>query len=283
MLNSMASRDFAQACAQHAAWGLKWLDLKDAIFGKSITALSDAEARSAVELAARHGLGVYCFSTMLFAADVEQGEARFREQHLAPLARTLELARILRPRVIRLIAASTQRRAELTDSAAYVTREHPWLIALYREALRHIVDAGFRASIENEVERSLFTRPAEVLNFFEALGPLSGVSYTWDVQNMWQNGAYPSLEAYEMLRPLIGYFHLKGGQEDPATQRLKWSTGLAEATWPVVEITRQVMSDGVSPVICLNPSHGARKEGYDYAKVVERDVDFLRAHVPGIE
>jgi hypothetical protein len=36
-------------------------------------------------------------------------------------------------------------------------------------------------------------------------------------------------------------------------------------------------------VICLNPSHGAPKPGYDYTDVVKRDIDFLRKNVEGIE
>jgi hypothetical protein len=32
----------------------------------------------------------------------------------------------------------------------------------------------------------------------------------------------------------------------------------------------------VSPVICLNPSHGAKKDGYDYSNITERDVKFVQ-------
>ena len=45
----------------------------------------------------------------------------------------------------------------------------------------------------------------------------------------------------------------------------------------------RVAADGVSDVICLNPSHGKPKDGYDYTDVVERDLDFLRSEVPGVE
>ena len=37
-----------------------------------------------------------------------------------------------------------------------------------------------------------------------------------------------------------------------------------------------MISNGVSPVICLNGSHGERKEGYDYANVVERDLLYVK-------
>jgi hypothetical protein len=60
---------------------------------------------------------------------------------------------------------------------------------------------------------------------------------------------------------------------------LKWRSSLADASWPVAEITRRVAEDGVSPVICLNPSHGASKPGYDYADIVARDIAYLREQV----
>ena len=34
--------------------------------------------------------------------------------------------------------------------------------------------------------------------------------------------------------------------------------------------------DGVTDVICLNPSHGERKERYDYSSITKRDLDFVR-------
>jgi hypothetical protein len=37
-----------------------------------------------------------------------------------------------------------------------------------------------------------------------------------------------------------------------------------------------VVSDGVSPVICLNGSHGERKDGYDYENAAERDLDYVK-------
>ena len=60
-------------------------------------------------------------------------------------------------------------------------------------------------------------------------------------------GTIPSLGVYEQLRPLIAYFHLKGGQSGEGSTALRWRSSLEDATWPVGEITRQVVADGVSP------------------------------------
>jgi hypothetical protein len=91
------------------------------------------------------------------------------------------------------------------------------------------------------------------------------------------------MSAYNQLKHLIGYYHLKGGQHDDKSMALRWRTALEDASWPLLEITRQVVADGVSHVICLNPSHGERKPGYDYSGVTKRDLDFIRREIAGIE
>lgn len=276
MLNAMADRDFERALDKHVAWGLQWLDLKDGVFGKLITDLALEEARRAAELIHARKLRVYCLSTLLFADKIEKGETYFREKHLAPVMHTLKLAEILKPTFVRLIAGQSSERKSFANSAQYVEERHPWLFELYRAAIDRIHEAGFMATIENEVDGSLFAHPLEVIDFFEALDRDGKVSFTWDVQNFWEQGTFPSVQVYEALRPLIGYYHLKGGQTDGAAQALCWRTCLQDASWPVTEITQRVITDGVSPVICLNPSHGRAKPGYDYANSVERDLAFVR-------
>ncbi|MBA3686613.1 MAG: hypothetical protein H0W72_15435 [Planctomycetes bacterium] len=134
-------------------------------------------------------------------------------------------------------------------------------------------------TIENEVWGCVVATPDEVLAFFARLGRRERCSYTWDVQNLWHEGGEPpSLATYRRLKHLIGYVHLKGGRNDPAAgPKLRWSTSLEDASWPVVEVVRQVAADGTSPVICLNPSHGERLAGYDYGDVPERDLRFITA------
>ena len=302
MLKSMAGREFPAAVERHAAWGLKWLDLKDGLFGRSVVDLTDDEAREVRRLADGAGLGIWCMSTGLFYAEVESSEETF-QRHLASVDRAITIARILEPRFIRLLAAKTRRRAEVADSTSYILRHHPWLVGLSGDAVDRIARAGFGVVIENEIHGCIWSRPEEVLSFFAAL-ERPAARYTWDVQNMWQLGTFPTLDAYRKLRPLIGMVHLKGGQAEkgvrpllceapcgptgkrgltPFSAPLKWSSSLADANWPIVEILREVIVDGTSPVLCLNPSHGEPKPGYDYTDIVVRDIAFLRAHFPEIE
>lgn len=282
ILNSMAGQDFAAALDRHLAWDLRVLDLKDAIFGNAIADLSDGEAQRAASLIQERGLSVYCFSTMFFFADAARGEAWFRRQYVDRIERLLDVASILQPQLIRLLGAEIANRAEVDDSIAYLDRHHPWLLPLYQEAIDKIAGAGYEVAIENETGRCIFASPQEVVAFFKRLPRPEKVRFTWDVQNLWSLGVFPSIAVYEQLKPWIGFYHVKGGQHEEGSRALKWRSSLADASWPVVEITQQFVSDNVSPVICLNPSHGLVKPGYDYTDIVKRDIDFLRANVQGI-
>ncbi len=283
MLNSMADRDFETALDRHVAWGLRHLDVKDSVFGKGVVDLDDAEAQRAAALIGARGLSVYCMSTQLFHGDVEVGETAFREAHLAPLERAISVAEVLRPNLFRLLSARTTGRAQLSDSIAYLRDEHPWVIACYREAVERLAAAGLRVTIENECHANIFSTPTEVTDFFAELDCGDAVNLTWDVQNMWQMGTVPTMDVYRGLRPLLAYYHLKGGQAEPGSRSLRWKSSLEDASWPVREITRQVVADGASPVICLNGSHGARKPGYSYDGVLERDLAFVRREIAGGE
>ena len=114
VLNAMADPDIRVSVRKHAAWNLRWLDLKDGIFGKSVADLGDDEARDVRELAEAAGLGVQCLSTVLFDGDIESGPEAFRAAHLQPIGRVIALAGILRPVRIRLLAARTGSRNRLS-------------------------------------------------------------------------------------------------------------------------------------------------------------------------
>ncbi|MFC1713575.1 TIM barrel protein [Candidatus Poribacteria bacterium] len=285
ILNSMAGREFEQALDQHVSWDIEILDLKDAIFGKNIAQLTEDQAADAAILIRERGLSVYCFSTGLFHGDIELGEKRFREDYLDKVDYVIELGGILQPDMIRLLSARTSRRAEIEDSVEYIRTQHPWLIPLYAEAIHRLYESGFDVTIENEVGGCIFSNPEEITDFFEELDCGEEVCFTWDVQNLWQMGIYPTMEVYNKLKDLIGYYHLKGGQSGDGAHGspLRWRSSLEDASWPVVEITRQAVMDGVCEVICLNPSHGEQKEGYDYSNIVERDLDFIRGAIPEVE
>lgn len=283
MLNSMAATDFVESLSKQQSWGIHILDLKDCIFDKSVTELTDIEAHRAKEEISKRGMSVYCMSTILFEDDIEKGEKHFREHHLAGIHDAIRVAHILKPSVIRLISAKSSKRHFFVDSLGYIEQNHPWLLPMYREAIDAIHDAGFAVTIENESRDNLLASPIEITRFFNQLDRKGKVSFTYDVQNLWMMGTYPTLGVYRQLSDYIGYFHLKGGQSSQPGSALEWRSALDDATWPVKEITQQVVNDGVSPVICLNLGHGKHKENYSHEDLVERDLNFIRKHVSGIE
>jgi sugar phosphate isomerase/epimerase len=280
MLNSMGGADFEESLRTHAAWGLRTLDLKDSLFGKRVTDLEDADLARIRRLIDEHGMDVSNLSTQLFEGAVEAGCDAWQNEYLSKVPRTIEIARVLQPRCIRLLACRTERRSEVTDATAYLVETHPWAIAMYREAVEQVRTAGFNVLIENEAHKCIWSRPAEVLAFFDQLG--SGAGFMWDIQNMWQMGTFPSIEVYRQLRPIIRQVHLKGGMSEMPGGPLKWRSALEDASWPVREIVAAVLADGVSPILCLNPSHGQPKDGYDYSSVTQWDIEFLRREFPEI-
>ncbi|MFC1717027.1 sugar phosphate isomerase/epimerase family protein [Candidatus Poribacteria bacterium] len=282
-LNSMLDKDFEQALDRHVSWGIQVLDLKDGIFGKGIVALTEEEAKRAAGLISQRDLSVHCLSTVLFSRDIELGEERFRKDCLEKIDHVIQLARILRPQVVRFIAAQTSKRKEIENSVEYISSNHPWLLAFYGEAADKIYDAGFRTAIENESGNCIFKNPEEIVDFFGKLGRREKIYLIWDVGNLWQMGIYPTMDVYNKLKGLIGYYHLKGGRPSEPEGELGWKTSLEDATWPLVEITKQVVADGVSPVICLNGCSGKRIEGYDYSNMTKRNVDYVRRAIPGVE
>ena len=281
MLSSMAGKELDLAMDRHVELGVELLDLKDALFGKRVMDLTDEQASRAAEMASRRGLRVHCMSTHLFGGDVEDGEQEFQASHLTRVDRAIELAGILQPHFIRLLAAASPRRWMYADCAELLRAEHPWLIGMYGQAVDRIHAAGFRTTIENEVGECVIRTAGDVVAFFGELARPEKVSFTWDVQNLWQMGTFPDAAVYEEIAGLVGYLHLKGGRhrEDDPRRELAWRSSLAEASWPVVEIARRVIADGRCGVICLNPSHGRPvKEGV-WEDFVVRDLDFLRSHI----
>jgi len=277
----MAGGPLDESLDRQVKWGIEVLDLKDSLFGKSVEALSINEAQQIAEAAQARGLSVHTLSTCLFHGDIEMGQETFRATYREGLANILNVAPVLRPTQVRLLAARTSRRADILDSSAYLEAAHPWVFDVYREAVDALTDAGFKAVIENEVGTCLFSTPHEIVRFFSILARPGQVSLIWDVQNLWQMGTFPSLDVYEALKPVIGMLHVKGGRAEYPGGRLKWRSKLADASWPIIPILEAAIADQISDVICLNPSHGECPKGYNHD--FKADLDYLRASIKEIQ
>lgn len=279
MLNHMAGTNFIESLDQQLEWGIKILDLKEYIYGKALIDLTDEEALEAAENIKSRGMSVYCFSTVLFFEDIELGEEVFRKNHLDKIDRILELARILKPQVIRLLSAKSSRRDEFANILPYIRKHHAWLIPMYKEAIDKINQAGYKATIENEAKGSIFSKPEEILGFYKALNCPDKVHFTFDIQNLWQVGTYPSEEVCEMLMDITGYFHLKGSQSLVEGGHTYFGSTLEDSSWPVAEMTKKFIKGGKGVVLCLNPIKGEKKDGYNYDGITKRDLDYLRKEI----
>lgn len=282
ILNSMAGSDLATQIAFHRRQGLRSMDLKNEIYGHWTTEVPlDVASRARTEIEAA-GLTVHCLSTSIFFDSIEEGLAVFQKKHLGKVDHVIELARIFKPAFVRVTAAQLLARTE-ADAIADIRRDHSWVFDAYREVIDRVHEAGFNLTIENEVRQCFLSRTHEFLEFFEELDREGRVSLTWDVQNQWSTGVFPTVDVYDQLKALIRYCHFKGGSAEQPGGALAWNVALEEASWPVVAIAEKVVADDVSPVICLNPpQHGKAKPDYDYDAVTARDIDFLRKNVRGI-
>lgn len=272
--SSVLGKDFTTVLDRHAELGLTDLDLKDEVFGRAVLDLTDAQVAEVRAQADARGLSVYCLSTVLFRDEIERGEEHFRGD-LARVNRAIEIARMLQPGLVRLIVASTSTRDPAADLLDHLARTAPWLLGFYREAISAINGAGFTVTIENEVDGCLFTSAKDATRFFAELPGREAVNFTWDIQNLWEAGEFPSVETYRTLRDIIGYVHVKGGIADE-NGHLEWKSSLRDCAWPVAEILGEVVSDGVSPVICVNPCHGQEPDGYDSRAVAAADIRYVQ-------
>lgn len=284
LLNSMAGKEFELALDRHVEWGLHTLDLKNEIYGKAIDELLPDEAERAAAAITARNLDVTTLSTSIFYGEIEQGETVFRAQFNASLDRILQTAPIFKPLNVRLLSARTSQRATFSNSADYIQRQHPWVFAVYREAIQRLHEAGCFVVIENEVHSTIFTHPQEIVAFFEVLDLAGKVGLTWDISNLWEEGTFPTLAVYHQLKPLISLIHLKGSKDvvqDGVTKR--FASRLEDASWNVLELVQAAVDDEVSPVICLNPAHGATSPAYNHSpEDYYQDLLYLRRHIKEI-
>lgn len=257
MLAEMLDSDLEHATDQLVELGITHLDLKGDVFGRSIEELDDERRQRLASLVDRTGVEVYCFSSTLGHLNVDAtGEGEFRERMGRGIENMLQTVKYVQPRMIRLLACTLDARGPRPDNNLSLERRAPWVFSAYQDAIDHILHAGIQATIENE-PNSVLSSPDATVAFFDRLNLGTKVGFTWDVQNMWQSGTYPTLDAYRVLCPIINYVHLKGGRASRESPRkMTYRSSLEDASWPVVDIVREVISDGCSPVICLNASHG---------------------------
>jgi hypothetical protein len=259
LLSSILGADFPLALERQKSIGIRYLDLKDGIWGKTVETLTGEEAARAAALIDGLDLRVHCLSTSIGYSDPESDtdEAAFRARHEPALGNVLRVARVLRPEVVRLLAP---RLAPSAGECAVkrLDREFPWFVSVYRDWIDRIGEAGCGVLIENEASGCVLATITDITLFLARLNH-PDARFTW-----------------------VGEIHLKGGRHDGSSNSLVWASSLEEASWTVVEIVRAVLEDGLVSYLCLNPSHGMRPSDWDTWEVAQRDVAFLRREFEAI-
>ncbi|MBC8008472.1 MAG: TIM barrel protein [Burkholderiales bacterium] len=283
-LNGIAGADFPAGLRKQAALGLTLLDIKDSLWGQRIEEIDEPTATRVAALVASENLRVDCLSTSIGCVSFRDGmtEAAFRATYDPLLANTLRTTGILRPRMVRLLLPAHLPRAAGESAFAAMHRTAPWVVDVYREWITRLAEIGVVPVLENEAHGCLFATPADIAAFFHALDH-PAARYIWDVQNLWQMGVFPSLDAYAQLKPFIASLHLKGGRADTPGGPLIHAAALEDASWPVREIVHAVLADARVPVLCLNPSHGAKPADWDIWATAVRDLAYLRREFPQLQ
>lgn len=201
MLNSMPSNNFEKSLDLMKEWGVTTLDLKDNIFGKRVLDLNIIEAEKIAAMVRKREQYIYCLSTTIFQDDIEKGEAQFTKLHGKRIEQVSIVASILKPKAIRVLSAQSSKRNSFNDSINYMEKHHPWVFDLYRSTIDRFHQEGFTTMIENDPTHNLFSTPKEILRFFEKLNRFGKAQFTFDVQNLWVMGIFPSMKVYEQLKP----------------------------------------------------------------------------------
>lgn len=283
MLNDMAGGDFTTGLDRLAEWGISDLDLRGNVMGYSIGELPLYAAEAAMAEITKRGMSVFSMSTGLLVGDICRGPEIARREVDDILSRVLPNASVLRPRFIRLLAGQWPGRPPAPLAVQAILRDFPWVIDEYRRAASIVTEAGWVPILENEARDCFLSHPDEMVEFLKAVD-VPSLRFTWDVQNQWATGVYPTMAHLDQLAPYVSYYHVKGAKAGANPLVAEWNASLEDSTWPVVELTQAVVDRGLSEVICLNPTqHGKDLPDYDYSSVPEQDLKFLRTHIRDVK
>jgi hypothetical protein len=169
MLAEMMDRDLPAAVSQLSDLGIRQLDLKTSVFGRSIEDLEDQQREQLAQLIADSGTAVYCFSSTLGHRDVcAVDERAFRTEMETGIANMIATARTVQPQKVRLLSCWIGEYRHEPDQLAVIEQHVPWVIAAYRDSVDQIAAAGLAPTIENE-PNTVLASPEGTVAFFARL------------------------------------------------------------------------------------------------------------------
>ncbi len=214
--------------------GIGLLDLRG-VWGRNVLELSDAEVATVRETLAGRGMRVSCVATPVGKAPID---GDFAEQQAA-LARGIEIAQALDTTNVRIFSYYIPEGDEPERHRDEVMRR---LVALVEQARA----AGVTLLHENE--RGIYgDSPARCHDLHSTIDSPHFLAL-WDPGNFASCGYCPFHESWQLLRPYIGYVHVK--DYDRTAKRVVVA-GAGDAEWP--ECLRALRDAGYEGVIALEP------------------------------
>ncbi|MEX1158325.1 MAG: sugar phosphate isomerase/epimerase family protein [Thermomicrobiales bacterium] len=253
------SKDLGEQLDTLQRAGIELLDLRG-VWGKNVLELSDAEVATVRETLDGRGMRVSCVATPVGKAPVD---GDFGQQQAA-LARGIEIARALDTASVRIFSYYIP---EADDPERHRDEALRRLAALVEQAR----EAGVTLLHENE--RGIYgDSPARCHDLHATIGSPHFLAL-WDPGNFASCGYKPFHDSWELLRPYIGYVHVK--DYDRAAKRVVVA-GAGDAEWSAC--LRALADSGYDGVLALEPhlAHAGPAGGFTGPDLFVEAVDALR-------
>jgi sugar phosphate isomerase/epimerase len=214
--------------------GINLLDLRG-VWNRNVLELTDTEVAQISDRLTQRGMQVSCVATPVGKAPV----AGDFEQQRAALARGIEIAQAFGTTNVRIFSYYIP---DGDDPALHRDEVLRRLTALVEQAQA----AGVTLLHENE--RGIYGDSPKRCHDLHATIDSPHFRALWDPGNFASCGYRPYHDSWELLRPYIGYVHVK--DYDRASKRVVVA-GAGEGDWP--ECIRALRDAGYDGVIALEP------------------------------
>ena len=239
--------------------GINLLDLRG-VWGRNVLDLTDTEVTQIGETLSQRGMHVSCIATPVGKAPIN---GDFAEQQAA-LARGIEIAQQLGTTNVRIFSYYIPEGDEPERYRDEVIRR---LAALVKQAQAAAV------ILLHENERGIYgDSPAHCHDLHATIDSPHFLAL-WDPGNFASCGYRPYHDSWELLRPYVGYVHVK--DYDRAAKRVVVA-GAGDAEWPAcIRALRDARYDGV---IALEPhlAHAGKAGGFTGPDLFVEAVEALR-------
>ncbi|HZU14096.1 MAG TPA: sugar phosphate isomerase/epimerase family protein [Chloroflexota bacterium] len=208
---------------------IRHLDLRS-VDGTNVLDLTGEQVRTIQRALAAAGIHVAAIASPIGKTSIDAS----REDDVQRMRRAVDLARLFSAPTIR--AFSYYPGADGRFDREEIVERLRTLVALAGEA---------DVTVMHENEKGIYGDTAE--RCADLLGEVPGLRAAFDPANFLQCGEEPYPHAYDLLRPAIGYVHVK----DVAADGSLVPAGRGEAHWP--DILAALRSSGYTGVLSLEP------------------------------